>query len=270
MAGSIREIAIRCGVSEGTVDRALNNRSGIKEETKKRILEVAREMDYQPNHLARCLATGHTKTIGVVCFNLCDSFFSSLISVIESTAKKRGYVVTIILTQSRINLEEEAIAHLSERKVDGIILFSSTQGKTYVEKLKALNIPIVTIYNRLSSQFVHIDVDSEMIMKQAVSFICEKGYTKVAYLDIDIDRLLTNGGNAYSFMQRRRGYQIGASENGLEEIIFNDFSLEKIVKYIKKGDDKKAILCSFDSLAVRTLSMCRQIGFRVPDRKSVV
>lgn len=58
MSVSIKEIARMCGVSEGTVDRALNNRSGIKEETKKRILETAEKMNYHPNHLAKSLATG--------------------------------------------------------------------------------------------------------------------------------------------------------------------------------------------------------------------
>lgn len=47
---------MRCGVSEGTVDRALNDREGIKKETKEKILKVAKELGYRPNHLARCLA----------------------------------------------------------------------------------------------------------------------------------------------------------------------------------------------------------------------
>ena len=57
---TIKELAKACGVSEGTVDRAVNNRSGIKESTKKRILDMAEQMDYRPNHLAKSLATGIT------------------------------------------------------------------------------------------------------------------------------------------------------------------------------------------------------------------
>ncbi|MBE5878053.1 MAG: LacI family DNA-binding transcriptional regulator, partial [Lachnospiraceae bacterium] len=56
MSATIKDIAKKCGVSEGTVDRALNNREGIKKETKEFILKVAEELNYKPNHLASCLA----------------------------------------------------------------------------------------------------------------------------------------------------------------------------------------------------------------------
>lgn len=59
---TIKELAKACGVSEGTVDRAVNNRSGIRESTKQHILEMAEQMDYRPNHLAKSLAIGSTKT----------------------------------------------------------------------------------------------------------------------------------------------------------------------------------------------------------------
>lgn len=116
MSVSIKEIARMCGVSEGTVDRALNNRSGIKEETKKRILETAEKMNYHPNHLAKSLATGCTKTIGVVCFNIIDSFFSSLIEVIENTAKEQGYFIMLILTKNNKEKELEAINTIYRKK----------------------------------------------------------------------------------------------------------------------------------------------------------
>ena len=74
ISATIKDIALRCGVSEGTVDRALNGREGIKKETKEKILQAAKEMGYRPNHLASCLARGSSKTIGVVCAGLDNPF----------------------------------------------------------------------------------------------------------------------------------------------------------------------------------------------------
>ena len=98
MKATIKDIAAYCHVSEGTVDRALNNRYGIGEKTKRRILEAASELNYQPNHAGRSLATGLTMTIGIVCFDLYNNFFPELIDTIESEAKQRGYFIHLILT----------------------------------------------------------------------------------------------------------------------------------------------------------------------------
>lgn len=265
MAGSIREIAKICGVSEGTVDRALNNRSGIKESTKNRILEVARELNYQPNHLARCLATGRTNTIGVVCINMADTFFSTLLEAIEAAAKKKGYFVTLVLTHNCIQEELNGIRYLINRGVDGIILFPVAGGTEYVNMLKGYNIPIVTIYNRISDTFPHIDVDGYESMRNAVAFIHGKGYGSIAYLDINFARAKEAGINIYSFERRRAGYRQAVTEMGLQSEIIEDYDRDNVLDYIRNNKKMKcAILCAYDNLAIRVLSMCRLEGLSVP------
>ena len=70
--------------------------------------------------------------------------------------------------------------------------------------LKNLNIPIVTIYNRISSEFVHIDVDCRKIMEKAVEFIADKGYDNIAYMDVG--RIYKDSrNNVYSVKRRRAG-----------------------------------------------------------------
>lgn len=265
MAVSMKQIAKICGVSEGTVDRALNNRPGIKEETKQRILKVAHEMNYHPNHLARCLATGCTKTIGVVCFNICNSFFSSLIEAIEQAAKEKGYFITLILSENNVEHEIEGLKYLANRKADGLILFPVTGDENHIKMLKELDIPVVTIYNRLSDDFAHIDVDCRSIMDSAVAFIKNKGYDRIAYLDINMQKSIDKGINVYSFSERRKGYIEGIKYFGMEPKIFEDFHRDEIINYIRSNkNEKKAILCAYDTFAVKTLSMCRELGYKVP------
>lgn len=76
---STTKIAEICGVSQGTVDRALNGRKGIRPETREKILNVAKEYDYRPNIHARSIAGGKSQLIGVVVFNLNNQYFSDFL-----------------------------------------------------------------------------------------------------------------------------------------------------------------------------------------------
>lgn len=271
MTCTIKDIAAACGVSEGTVDRALNNRPGIKEETKNKILQVVKELDYQPNHLARCLATGSTYTIGVACINLSNNFFSLLIEEIEAIAKESGYFINLILTHNDPVRELEGIKYLARRKVDGLIIFPVGIGKEYEKELKKLNVPIVTVYNRISSNFTHVDVDCRQIMRNAVSHIVQKGYKRVIYMDLGIKWLKAQGINIYSLEQRRTGYLDGIKDERLEDIILETFNADEIVRLIQKeGSGKAAILCPYDNIAIRVLNLFKERGIKVPERAGIM
>ena len=85
---STARIAEICGVSQGTVDRALNDRKGINPKTKEKILSVAKEYGYRPNIHASCIAGGRSMLIGVVVFDLKNQYFS--LSFFEKNAEKTG------------------------------------------------------------------------------------------------------------------------------------------------------------------------------------
>ena len=189
MAVRIKDIALKCGVSEGTVDRALNNRCGIKEETKQLVLKTAKEMNYKPNHLASCLAKGKTYTIGVIGIDLKSVFFSMLIESMEQAASEKGYYIELILTRNSKERELEAVNYFSTRRVDGLIIFPVGRKEDLEKHLMKLDIPIVSVYNRIGCGIPHIDIDCYKIMRNAVSFIAEKGYRKVYFQDWGIECL---------------------------------------------------------------------------------
>lgn len=271
MGCTIKEIASRCGVSEGTVDRALNNRPGISDKTKEAIMQVAKELDYKPNHMARCLATGSTKTIGVVATSISNDFLSTLIEEIERCATENGYFISLILTRDDLNKELEGIKYMAERKVDGLIIFPIGQGQDYEKELKKLNVPIVTIYNRISSDFTHVDVDCRLIMRNAVKRITEKGYQRIVYMDLGINRLKEKGINIFSLNQRRIGYTEGLEETGTEGIVFERFEKDRLLhllnEYIENREESKriAVLCPCDIIAIKVLNLCRCNGISVPE-----
>lgn len=267
MACTIKDIAIACGVSEGTVDRAINNRKGISEKTKARILEVAKEMNYEPNHLARCLATGTTMTIGVVCATITSSFFSTLVESIEYRAREKGYFINLIISRGDKERELEGVHYMINRKVDGLIIFPAKQGEDYVKEFKKLNVPIITIYNRISKDFTHVDVDCRTIMRNAVKMISRKGYDNVIYVDF-YRSSYSKDNNSFSIDERLCGYKEAIDTLNMDRVIYNDMQGEDIVEKILYYKDKKrkvAILCVNDMVAIKMLNLFRTRGLSVPE-----
>jgi len=270
MGCTIKDIAKKCGVSEGTVDRALNNRPGISEKTKEAIIKVSKELDYKPNHMARCLATGSTKTIGVVATNISNDFLSAMIEEIEKCATENGYFISLILTRDDLNKELLGIKYMAERKVDGLIIFPIGQGVEYEGELKKLNVPIVTIYNRISCDFTHVDVDCRLIMRNAVEKLYEEGYRRIIYMDLGINRLKEKKINIFSLHQRRMGYEEGIKKKGIKGITFECFDKDRLLALLKEyretGDEnlKTAVLSPCDIIAIKILNLCKNNGIDIP------
>lgn len=275
MATTIKDIAEYCRVSVGTVDRALNGRTGINEKTKQRILEAAQLLNYHPNYIGQSLARGKTMTIGVVCFDLYNNFFPELIDNIERLAKERGYFIYLILTHRDFRLEEDGLKYLHERLVDGIILFPIGFSKGYIEFLHSLHIPIVTIYNKLGeNDFPFVGVDDRQAMEDAVKYLVDKGYTDIAYLTPDITGQEKEGLNTYTLRQRAQGYQDGMRRVGLKGIqtLEKGSMEERLERYLKEHDfrEKSAILCLCDSYAIKAMKYLQQRGIRVPEQIGIM
>ena len=266
MGTTIRDIAEYCGVSEGTVDRAINNRFGISEKTKKRILDAAKELNYVPNYTGRSLATGSTKTIGILCFDLYNNFFPQLIDTIEARAKENGYFIYLILTHKDFGLEEEGLKYLVSRQVDGIILFPVGTGMDYVRFLKGTDIPVVTIYNRISSDFSFVGVNDRQAMKDAVDHIVSHNYKKIIYFTPDITTQEQMHLNTYTLRQRQNGYLDGIKFHNMEPVIIQGSSKERLEEAYTCLDEsvKTACLCMCDSYALRILDFFKEKGVDVP------
>lgn len=119
---STTKLAKLCGVSQGTVDRALNNRKGISEKTKERILAVAKQYGYRPNIHARSIAGGRSMLIGIVVFDLNNQYFSDILMRIEEYCAKKDYSAVVMFTDKDPKKEIECIKNLYHMAVDGIVL----------------------------------------------------------------------------------------------------------------------------------------------------
>ena len=151
------QLARICGVSQGTVDRALHNRRGINPETRARILEIAKEYDYRPN--IQIGDQANSMLIGVVLFDLYNEYFSKLAMSLVKEARKFGYSIIFQFSEKEENNEKKALEYFDYIGVDGIVLFSvGSDNEEYKNYLYSLKKPIVLIGNKLFDlPFVGID-----------------------------------------------------------------------------------------------------------------
>lgn len=175
------QLAKICGVSQGTVDRALNGRKGISPKTKEKILATAQEYGYCPNIHARSIAGGKSMLIGVVVFDLENQYFSDILTAIEKEFTANGYSTIAMFTNKDSKKEITCIENLYHMSVDGIVLCPINKGEEFENYLLSLNTPIVTIGNKLDN-IPFAGIDNALSMRETVEYVLSKGYEKLIYV----------------------------------------------------------------------------------------
>ena len=265
-----KELAELCGVSIGTVDRALHDRGGIKAETKEKILKLAKELGYRPHRLAQSLKQGKSMTIGLVVFDLENQFFSQLVTTIEANAILQEYFVYLTITDGKPEDEMGYLDHLSSLNVDGIIIFPVNRGREFTQYLKSLNTPIVTIGNRVASAFPFIGIKDRLAIADAVGDIASKGYRRIIYVSPPLS--YRGKGNIYSVEERLAGYREGIKVHPSlgRTVIIKDKKYLQTLGDMDLRQEKTAILCSSDIYALEILNFLREKSLRVPEDVGVM
>lgn len=264
---TIKDIALELGVSISTVSRALRGQIDVNAETRKRVLELAEKLDYQPNTAALSLLKKHTSTIGVLVPNL-DYFFSTAIKGIDEAALEAGY--TVMVCQSNESYGKELIntKRLLESRVDGFIISPSSDTKLtdHFKRIQDKGIPMVFFdrdINGLKAPKILLDNFEGGYM--ATKHLIDKGYSKIAYLGGPEKMLMSN--------QRFEGYKTALKEAGIkfnskfvEHGDFNQdfayFNTEELLKFKNRPD---AIFAMSDRLALGALLCIRKFGLRIPE-----
>jgi len=261
-----KEIATICGVSRGTVDRALNDRPGINLKTKEKILRVVNELGYRPHLLARSLVKGSTKTIGVVVFNLKNRFFSQLVNAIENRLREYNYFMYLTLTNKNPDEEIECLNKLASLNVDGLILSSVNKGNEFIQYLNSIKIPIITITNIVSKNIPYVGINDSQAAKDATNYILSNGYKQIVYISPPLK--LLGKVNLFSPEQRLQGFQQVFKDMPKSvkhyKIIKGEYILE-LDKLLKNNKNKIAVFCSSDVYALEVLNHLKNSGLKVPD-----
>ncbi|MDR1601282.1 MAG: LacI family transcriptional regulator, partial [Tannerella sp.] len=210
---SMQNIADRLGVSKATVSLVLSGKAKnkrVSRELSEKIIRTAKDMNYQPNEIARSLRTGYTKTIGVIVTDISNEFFGRFAFHIQEQAKKYDY--TVIMTNTNESLDEfdKLITTLLNKRVDGIIFVPVDNGQDIALKIADNNIPTVQI-DRYYPEFEanYIGVNNYKASAEATEALINLGCGRIAVICYDI--------NLNALTERRNGCIGALKRNGLYE-----------------------------------------------------
>lgn len=264
MRVTVNEIAKICGVSRTTVLRALNNQARVSEATRRKVLEVAKDLGYRPNLLARSFTTGRTMTIGFVAINVDNMVFVESLSALNQEAMHHGYSLNVALAGDSGETELKHIREFADRRVEGILLSAVNQGKKYEEFLKSLNIPIVCIGNDVSGDFSTVMIDEAQAARDAVRLILSKGYQRVIFV---CPPLCEQGEiNVYSHLRRKAGFEEELSQHPhiARQIISGEDYITQLEPVLKTLKTRTAILCSGDIYALDIMRYFKTRKIKTP------
>ncbi len=176
MAITIQDVAEKAGVSVTTVSRTLNNRGYISKETRQKIADAMKALNYAPNQLARSLSKAKTQTIGLVVPSVCHPFFGKITQMMEHQLFQLGYHVMMFTTDGNPGQEMQIFEILHQSRVDGIIIGSPVLSD---QNYAITNIPIVAFDTHMQGANVSIATNHSLGGRMAAQLLLKGGCRRV-------------------------------------------------------------------------------------------
>ncbi|MBB4275520.1 LacI family transcriptional regulator [Rhizobium mongolense] len=268
---SLKDVAGAAGVSVTTVSRLLNGSLELPHETKKRIEDAIRDLNYQPNPHARRLSRGRSDTIGLVVPDIANPFFATLVAAVEEEADRRGLAVSLYATLNRSGREVAYLQLIERNHVDGLIFVTNHPDDGQLGAL----------INRTGKVVV---VDEDVPDALAPKLFCDNdrgGYLAGMHLaEMGHRRVLFIGGpeRMISAQRRFQGLERAMGELwGADAVLLNykgeytvAFGREAAKRFIAEGMPASAIFASSDEIAIGLIEVLRSQGISIPQEVSVV
>jgi len=274
---TLQHVGARLGLSRTTISLALRNHPRISAATKRKVLAVANELGYQPDQVARALATGKSNLIGVVVPDITDHFYAEVFRAIEKAANESGYHLVLSGTTHDPKQGDARIRELVRLKIAGLIAappFTSENGPLppFWKQIKRQRFPLVIINRELTpAVFNQVSIDNKSGIRMAVEMLARLGHKRVAYISGTPELI--------PIKQRLEAFRACAAQFGLE---IDATLIEQSPHSVRGGYDScarlwsrvrvkpTAILVFSDAPSLGVLRYLREHEIDVPKKVSVV
>jgi len=275
---SLNDIAQHLGVSKTLVSFVLNGRGKefrISDDICQKVIDTAKELNYQPNRIAQGLRTGKTKTIGLIIADIANPFFGKLGREIEREAASHGYHVIFCSSDENTEKSKQQIAMLQQSQVDGYIISPTIDSEEQIRALVRSRVPLVLIdryFEDIDCNYIVVDnLDAAYC---ATKHLLSLGRKRIANITINL--------NLVNMKERTEGYKMALADQGIdvdEDLIKvlpfshdNTDVSQAIHELIGDKNDMKAdaILFSTSKIGVMGIECITALGLKIPDDVAVV
>ncbi len=270
---SLKDIASECGVSIATVSKALNGRSDIGEETRKRVAAAADAMGYVPNAAAKSLKTARTYNIGVLFVDKANSglthdFFSRVLDAFKREVERFGYDITFISANKERPGRTTYLEHARFRRFDGVCVACVDFTDPEVLELVQSEIPVITI----DHMFEHASAvlsDNVGGMKDLATYVFSQGHRRVAYIHGEKSSVTAN--RLASFYRVAQKFGVEVPDAYIKEAAYRNTreAYERTAELLDLPEPPSCILYPDDFSALGGIRAIGERGLSIPDDVSV-
>ena len=263
---TIKDIARKLNISISTVSRAMRNAPDVNADTKRAVMALSEELNYQPNKLALSLKQKQTHNIGVIVPNL-DYVLSTMVKGIDEVALEAGYTVMVCQSNESFGREIVNTRRLLDSLVDGFIISVSSETKVFdhFKKIQEKQMPMV-VFDRVTPYLKApgVRIDNEDGGFHATEHLIEQGYKRIAILagpkNLGISNQRLDG-----YLKALKKYRIKPDEDLIINCDFNQqyayIATQELLNMKKRPD---AIFTISDRMAIGAMLAIKEKGLRMP------
>jgi LacI family transcriptional regulator len=275
---SISDVANLANVSIATVSRVLTGSSHpVSEETRVRVLEAARALNYSPSALAKAMVTGDTRIVGVIIGDATDPYFAAILRGVEDVARKHGYLVIVCNSDRVPAIELKYLRTLNDYRVDGVIFAGGgLLDDAYLHEVRqALEVfytreAVCVSLGKHLFPSLPVLVDNEQVVKDAVDYLIQLGHSEIAYIS-GPSHLTTAELRLSGYKEALEFHKLSVREG---YICNGDYTFESGLNTARAVDrlprKPTAIIASNDVMAMGCIIGLKELGYHVPGDISVM
>ncbi|WP_254062076.1 LacI family DNA-binding transcriptional regulator [Acidobacterium sp. S8] len=264
----MKDIANDLGLSVVTISKVLRNHPDVGEETRERVLRRVKELNYQPNILARSLVTGRSYLVGLVVPDLLHPFFAEVAKALSTAIQSKGYSLIVSSSEEDPELEQREIRQLQARRLDAMVIASTRTGIADFDQLQKEEVFVLIDRDLPGLAANYIGIDDEAAGRIATKHLIDIGCRRIAHI---------RGRENSTGVRRFDGYRKTLIANGLEyrdEYVIarsrvDTQSLEQGAEAMRlllhRNPRPDGVFCYNDPLAIGAIRSIMDAGLRIPE-----
>jgi LacI family transcriptional regulator len=268
---TIREVALKAGVSLGTASRVVNGMSNVAPDLRKRVQGAIARLGYKPDMVAQSMRSGATRAVGILVRDIANSALAGFVRAAQEALHEAGYALVLACSEEERERELDFLNLIARRRVDGLIMTTASERDTrLLEARRSLDLPIVLFDREIPESMDAILIAHDQGVRQAIEYLHAMGHRRIA--------LVTGSDAVYPGRARIRGYREAHKALGLSfdrsllrtEGFSEDAAFMETSTLLSLPHPPTAIIAGGISMLPGALRAVRARGLRVPEDVSLI
>lgn len=265
---TLKDVAAKSGVTVTTVSRVLNNRGYISEETREKVYAAMKELNYQPNEIARSLSKQKTNSIGIIVPHIEHPYFARLIGYLEREAAKKNYKIMLCNSHAKFEKEIDYLEMFQSHRVAGIILCSRSVD---IGKFISLNIPVVSIERPVDVGTTSVECDNYQGGILAAEHLVARGCTHLVHFSGIENESMPADARCKGFVKVCEDKNVWHKEIECKAGNYLNMEYHSLIESVLlENPEIDGIFASSDLIAAQAIQVARKMNIQIPNDLKIV